>query len=118
MDVKDIARVCHEANAALCVVLNDFSQPSWEGAPEWQVESVIAGVTFALANPFATPSTQHHEWMKCKINEGWIYGPNKDTELKTHPCLVPYIDLPKEQQAKDALFRGIVAALKPLLSRS
>jgi hypothetical protein len=35
----------------------------------------------------------------------------KDAELKTHPCLVPFEELPKFQQQKDRLFRAIVKAL-------
>jgi hypothetical protein len=41
----------------------------------------------------------------------------KDPEKKEHPCFVPYESLPAEQQAKDHLFKGIVAALAPLLEK-
>lgn len=37
--------------------------------------------------------------------------PNKDPEKKVHPCMVPYDQLPKEQQVKDAIFVGIVHAM-------
>ena len=43
-----------------------------------------------------------------KIADGWVYGKIKDAELKTHPCCVPYEQLPVEQRAKDYIFRAIV----------
>jgi len=36
----------------------------------------------------------------------------KDTEKKEHPCIVPFDQLPREQQAKDYLFRGVVHAVR------
>jgi hypothetical protein len=45
-----------------------------------------------------------------------VYGEVKDAEKKTHPCIVPYKDLPPEQQAKDHLFKAVVSALAPLLT--
>ncbi len=43
----------------------------------------------------------------------WDAAP--DPIAKTHPCLVPYGELPPEQKAKDELFLSIVRALAPLL---
>ena len=42
----------------------------------------------------------------------WSYGEVKDAEAKTHPCLIPYDQLPEFQKAKDKLFVAIVDALK------
>jgi hypothetical protein len=50
--------------------------------------------------------------MKQKVDEGWVYGAVKDPEAKTHPCIVPFDQLPREQQAKDFIFRAVVHALK------
>lgn len=108
---ENIARVCHEANRAYCATLGDLSQTSWEDAPGWQRESAIEGVHKKLANPDATPADQHGWWMEQKLRDGWRYGATKDPEAKTHPCLLPYDELPVEQKRKDALFAGIVKAL-------
>lgn len=113
MNIETIARICHEANKALCESVNDFSQKSWESAEEWQRESAIKGVEFAIANPNAPASAQHDSWMADKIAQGWEWGSEKDAERKTHPCLVPFDQLPPEQQAKDHLFKAVVCSLSP-----
>lgn len=111
MNVNDIARVCHEANRAYCVTLGDHSQYPWDLAHEWQRESARRGVEHRLAHRDAPVSASHESWLEIKRAEGWAYGPVKDVQAKLHPCFVPYDDLPADQQAKDALFVGIVLAL-------
>ncbi|MFD0468599.1 RyR domain-containing protein [Nonomuraea thailandensis] len=54
----------------------------------------------------------HEAWCEHKRAEGWTYGPDKDPDAKTHPCLVPYDQLPVEQRVKDAVFHAIVGALR------
>ena len=117
MRVEDIARVCHEANAAYCISLGDSSQPHWVDAPEWQIDSAIAGVEAIVEGRVTSPEQSHESWLEHKRADGWIYGPDKNPELKQHPCMVPYAELPAEQRAKDALFNAIVFVLKPLLDR-
>ncbi len=80
--------------------------------PIWQQESAINGVKFAVENPEATPESMHENWMREKSKAGWVYGEQKDARVKTHPCMVPYNELPLEQRAKDYLFVGIVRALQ------
>lgn len=111
MTVKKIARVCHEVNRAFCQSIGDNSQPTWEDAPDWQKESAINGVKFHLANPTAGPDASHVNWLKEKVLSGWVYGEVKDPIAKTHPCIVPYEQLPVEQQSKDYIFRAIIHAL-------
>jgi len=107
-----IACVCHAANKAYCESIGDFSQKDWHEAELWQRESAVKGVEFRLNNPDAPPSTQHDAWMLDKIEDGWVYGEVKDPAAKTHPCLVPYDQLPESDRKKDALFQAIVDALK------
>lgn len=106
-----IARVAHEVNRAYCQALGDMSQPRWKDAPDWQKESALLGVGMHTANPAAGPEKSHESWLAQKVAEGWVYGEAKDPEKKTHPCMVPFNELPKEQQAKDFIFRAIVHAL-------
>lgn len=111
MTYEEIARVAHEVNRAFCESIGDHSQPKWEDAPEWQRESAISGVSLH-ANADHTPEHTHECWMALKVSEGWVYGEVKDVEKKTHPCIVPYEDLPTHQKSKDYLFRAVVRALR------
>jgi hypothetical protein len=106
-----IARVCHEANRAYCQALGDHSQPSWDDAPPWQRESARMGVDLHCSGDFG-PEASHISWMQQKLAEGWTYGPVKNPDAKEHPCMVPYAELPREQQAKDFIFRAIVHAMR------
>lgn len=105
--VKAIAKMCHEVNRAYCAALRE-DQPSWEMAPQWQVDSAIKGVAFHILNPDAPASASHESWMAEKVVAGWKYGKVKDANKKQHPCMVPFHHLPVEQQAKDYIFSAIV----------
>ncbi len=118
MNHTDIARVCHQINRAYCQAIGDFSQPDWEDAPQWQKDSAIAGVQFHLANRYAGPQGSHESWLAQKEKDGWKYGAVKDVEKKEHPCFVPFHELPKEQQAKDYLFRETVLSLETWLDEN
>lgn len=109
--IGEIAKACHEANAALCRAFGDNSQPTWDDAPDWQRMSAINGVSFHLANPDAGPESSHGAWLAQKEAEGWVWGEVKDADAKTHPCMLPFDELPPEQQAKDHVFRALVHTL-------
>ena len=112
IDIEQIARICHETNRVYCESIGDNSQKIWNEAEEWQRDSAINGVKYKLKHPDATPKDQHDVWSLDKINSGWTYGTVKDADKKTHPCLVPYEQLPAEQKIKDYLFVGVVKAFQ------
>jgi hypothetical protein len=107
-----IARTAHEVNRAYCKSIGDDSQPAWEDAPDWQMQSTFDGVVFHRDHPDAGPSASHDNWLARKAADGWKYGPVKNPEKKEHPCFVPYSQLPEEQQVKDALFIAVVHSFK------
>jgi hypothetical protein len=107
-----IAVVCHQANKSWCEMNKDYTQKNWFDAEGWQRDSAVKGVEFRLNNPDAGHDAQHNSWMKEKVDAGWMYGEVKDADLKTHPCIVPFDQLPEFQRKKDALFCAIVDALK------
>jgi len=106
-----IARVAHEVNRAYCLSIGDSSQPTWADAPEWQKKSAVVGVKFLRRHPDATPADTHAAWLKGKEADGWTHGAVKDADKKTHPCLLPYEELPAEHRTKDYLFGAVVRAL-------
>lgn len=109
---EQIANVAHQVNKAYCSSIGDNSQPEWELAPEWQRDSAINGVKAHIDSGLTMlPEDSHISWMKQKESEGWVYGERKDPDKKTHPCMVPYDQLPVEQRTKDYLFREVVHTL-------
>lgn len=109
--VDAIARVCHEVNRGYCAAYGDYSQPAWDDAPDWQKDSARLGVEMILKKPETKPSQSHESWYAQKEADGWVYGEVKDAEKKTHPCMVPYDQLPREQQVKDYVFGAVVRAI-------
>lgn len=112
MKVEHIAELCHEANRVFCAQNGDESQKSWRDAGEWQRQSAITGVRFALAHPEATPEIQHEAWLKDKQRDGWVYGAVKDPAKREHPCMVPHGELPEFQRMKDNLFQSVVRCFR------
>lgn len=102
------ARAAHEVNRAYCESLGDDSQKPWDEAPQWQRDSCIKGVEYLAGHPSATPAESHESWLEHKKSEGWVWGETKNEEFRTHPCIMPYDELPPEQRLKDALFQAAV----------
>lgn len=44
----------------------------------------------------------HDVWAETRILQGWTYGEQRNDELKTHPCLVPYEELPDSEKEYDS----------------
>ena len=44
----------------------------------------------------------HDVWAEERIAQGWTWGPERDDELKKHPCLVPYHELPESEKRYDS----------------
>jgi DNA-binding transcriptional MerR regulator len=110
--VEDIARVVHAANRELQIVQGDpRPSPPWDEASEYQVRESIDSVQEALRG--ITPEQSHETWCSRLRADGWQYGEVKDERAKTHPCLVPFAELPEAQQRKDAVLVAIVQALAP-----
>ncbi len=55
----------------------------------------------------------HEEWARQRLAEGWVFGPTRDDRARTHPCLVPYQQLPEAEKAYDRLM--VEATLKAVV---
>lgn len=111
LPAAEIARVAHEINRAYCQAIGDHSQLPWASAPAWQQDAARDNVSFHLRHPDAGPEASHQSWMAKKLADGWQHGPVKRPDLKQHPALLPFAQLPTEEKAKDYLFRAVVQAL-------
>ena len=43
----------------------------------------------------------HEVWSSQRLADGWTLGPTRDDATKTHPCLVPYDELPEGEKHYD-----------------
>lgn len=43
----------------------------------------------------------HEVWSANRMAEGWTYGPERDDNKLTHPCLVAYEQLPESEKDYD-----------------
>lgn len=56
----------------------------------------------------------HENWSLGRIEDGWVYGDERNDELRTTPCLVPYEELSEEE--KDFDRRTAMETLKTIIS--
>ena len=60
---------------------------------------MLSGNLGLLVEPMA--KNVHEVWASSRISQGWTYGEQRNDEMKTHPCLVPYEELPEEEKEYD-----------------
>jgi ryanodine receptor 2 len=56
--------------------------------------------------------SNHDIWAAKRIAEGWRHGPKRDDDLKTHPDLVPYAELPESEKEYDR--ESVIGILKAI----
>ena len=104
---EQIAEIAHEANRAYAKCIGE-KKPRWDDTTAEVKAAAIDGVAFRLTHPWASPEEQHEQWAKFKKDTGWTYGATLDAKKKTHPCLLPYAELPVEQKLKDSLYTNVL----------
>ena len=43
----------------------------------------------------------HEVWAKKRMEQGWVYGPERNDDEKKHPCLIPYEQLSEVEKDYD-----------------
>jgi hypothetical protein len=76
-------------------------------SPEDDIPKELQSVIESLAE------RAHEHWTAQRIRDGWTWGPERDDQARTHPCLVPYADLRESDREYDR--RVVIGALKALL---
>ena len=57
----------------------------------------------------------HEVWAAGRVADGWTYGEERDDVKKTHPCLVPYEQLPESEKEYDR--RTAIGTLKFIIAQ-
>lgn len=115
--IEQAANMLHDWNRAYCKTTGDPVNQPWNQAPEHQRQSAREAVTFVLHHSEVSLEAIHEEWGKARTTEGWVPGEVKNEDLKTHPNLVPYDQLPIVQRVKDTFAPTAVEFIKDLTHR-
>lgn len=75
--------------------------------PESQLRRVQS---LKLCTPELSDEDRHAAWVQKHLEEGWVLGDEFNSELKTHPNLVPFEHLSRSTQMKTRIF-AIMGAL-------
>lgn len=104
-----IAQVIHAANRQYVEAIGGRAvNPTWEQLPEVQKQILIKAICETIINP-KTPEASHDAWCEARKAQGYTKDVRIDHIRKTHTNLVPFRELPFEEQLKDALFLGITS---------
>jgi hypothetical protein len=104
-----IAKVIHSANRAYVDAIGGRAvNLTWEEIREEERQGLIKAVASMIVNP-QLPETSHEQWCLAREKEGWTKDVRYDYNRKTHPNLIPYDQLPLEEQFKDHMFMGIAS---------
>lgn len=104
-----IAKVIHSANRAYVDALGGRAvNLTWEEIREEERQGLIKAISSMIINP-QTPSVSHEQWCLAREKDGWTKDVKYDYNRKTTPNLVPYDQLPLEEQFKDHLYMGLAS---------
>lgn len=96
---EDLARICHEAHVALRIGLNDSADDvHWDALPRRRKDTVVNQVR--LFREGKTLAEVHEAWVIRMAEDGWRHGLTRNLIQKMHPNMIPYEQLPPEEQAK------------------
>jgi len=81
---------------------------TWTNRDEAFQKQMTEYVESLRGKPLPTPEEAHNSWWRKYEEMGWKFGEVRDTEKKTHPDMIPFNDLPKDEQDKDEIFLALV----------
>lgn len=79
-------------------------EPWGERGEEFRGRFIEAVDMMCGPNRNTNPAELHDIWMRAYKEMGWVYGPVRDVVNKIHPDMVPFVELPPEEQFKDQVF--------------
>jgi len=91
--------------------------PPWsEREPDFQRQFISIIGQYLTAQRLPTPEEAHQSWVEAYTAMGWKYGPTRDPVAKTHPDMLPFAELPKDERDKDAIFLAFVWLARQVLA--
>lgn len=106
-----IASLIHSVTSQ--IPRSDGSIPnSWEGLTQQQRDNAVSAVRTIYSQPARTPEQLHDLWMAPYLEVGWVVGPY-NIELKQHPSLVPFHQLPDSEILKDEIWSSLTEIFRP-----
>jgi len=66
---------------------------------------------------FPNAEIAHDSWWREHERMGWRYGSERDPTKKIHPDMVPFDELPKDEQDKDEIFIRLCAVAEAITAR-
>lgn len=82
---------------------------------DWDVENLKFSEDDTDDEVTLMAKLEHEHWCREKTSEGWKYGPEKDSDRKINPSILPWGDLPETDQEKN---KNYVRRLPRLLARA
>ena len=80
----------------------------WDKRDEAFKKQMTDYVESLRENILPTPEEAHDSWWRKYEEMGWKYGEVRDIILKTHPDMVAFDELPKDERDKDEIFLALV----------
>ena len=116
MNIEFIAKTIYEATRLEAKWSGRSIVPEkWEKRDEKFKQQFIEVIERYLSlKRLPTPKQAHNSWTKAYYKMGWRYGKVRDPIKKTHPDLVPFEELPKDERDKDAIFLAFVWLVREL----
>lgn len=106
-----IAEAAHDINKVYCEAMGDKNKQAWGEMTQESKNKLSSAVKSVADTSEMTPKACHDLWMQHKLADGWGLGFPLDAVNKTHPCLLPYCELPEYQRRKDELFISTIRGL-------
>lgn len=99
MPVAEFDRAWQASGRYMVVAGDDTAayNPCPINVAEVELDTELEELTEAIAE------NAHDIWARARMDEGWVYGPERDDNLKRHPDLVPYSRLPESEKEYDRI---------------
>ena len=88
------------------------SGPRYQPKPIDTAAVTLSGELLQLTERLA--ENTHDQWGAARLASGWRWGPNRDDQWKTNPCLVAYDELPTREKELDR--RAAMETLKAVVA--